>query len=164
MPFMEPVGSLPCSQEPTTGPCLEDRLISPLPPFSPKAHFDISSHLCLGLPSGFLPTGFPPKILYAFLISIVCYMPHPSHPPWFDHPNNIWWSVQVMKLLIIQSSPASCHFFPPRFKYSPQLPIPKHLQYVCSSWIKWIISNFPILRKQLKTLLLCFCFVISMQN
>jgi hypothetical protein len=18
------------------------------------------------------------------------YMPHPSHPPWFDHPNNIW--------------------------------------------------------------------------
>jgi len=29
-----------------------------------------------------------------------CYMPSPSYP-WFDHPNNIWWSVQVMKLLNI---------------------------------------------------------------
>jgi len=26
-----------------------------------------------------------------------CYMHHLSHYPWFDHPNNIWWSVQVMK-------------------------------------------------------------------
>jgi hypothetical protein len=23
----------------------------------------------------------------------VCYIPCPSHPPWFDHPNNIWWGV-----------------------------------------------------------------------
>jgi hypothetical protein len=22
-----------------------------------------------------------------------CYMPRPSHPPWFNHPYNIWWSV-----------------------------------------------------------------------
>jgi hypothetical protein len=22
-------------------------------------------------------------------------MPHPSHPPWFDYLNNIWWSVKV---------------------------------------------------------------------
>jgi len=29
----------------------------------------------------------------------------PSHPSWFDHPPNIWWSIQeLMKLLIIQSS------------------------------------------------------------
>jgi hypothetical protein len=43
------------------------------------------------------------------------YMPHPSHPPWFDHPNNIWWSVQVIKLLIMQSSPSpasSCPLCP----------------------------------------------------
>jgi hypothetical protein len=32
-------------------------------------------------------------------------LPHPSHAPWFDHPNNIWWRVQVMTLLIMQSSP-----------------------------------------------------------
>jgi len=34
-------------------------------------------------------------------------MHRPSHPPWFDHSNNIWWGVQVMKLLIMQPPPAS---------------------------------------------------------
>jgi hypothetical protein len=29
----------------------------------------LSSHLCLSLPSSFFPSGFPIKILYAFLIS-----------------------------------------------------------------------------------------------
>jgi hypothetical protein len=48
-------------------------------------------------------------------------MSHPFHPPWCDHPNNIWLSVQFMKLIIMQSSPASCHFLPHRHKYSPQL-------------------------------------------
>jgi len=32
----------------------------------------------------------------------------PSYPLWFGHPN-IWWIVLVMKLLIMQSSPVSCH-------------------------------------------------------
>jgi hypothetical protein len=32
-------------------------------------------------------------------------MPRQSHPPWSDHPNNIWWNVQVMKL-IMQCFPA----------------------------------------------------------
>jgi hypothetical protein len=27
-------------------------------------------------------------------------MSRPSHPPSIDHPNNVWWSVQVTKLLI----------------------------------------------------------------
>jgi hypothetical protein len=44
-------------------------------------------------------------------------MPRPSHPPWYDHPNYIWWSVQVMKFLIMQSLPASRHFFPLRSCY-----------------------------------------------
>jgi hypothetical protein len=30
-------------------------------------------------------------------------MPYPSHP-WFDRPNNIWWNVQVMKLIIQPST------------------------------------------------------------
>jgi hypothetical protein len=25
------------------------------------------------------------------LLSHACYMPCPSHPPWFDHSNCIWW-------------------------------------------------------------------------
>jgi hypothetical protein len=37
-------------------------------------------------------------------LSRACYMPRPSHPPWFHHPNNIFRSVQVMQVLIMQSS------------------------------------------------------------
>jgi hypothetical protein len=38
-------------------------------------------------------------------------MSSPSHRPWFHHPINISWSVQVTKLL---------RFLPFRSKYSPQ--------------------------------------------
>jgi hypothetical protein len=34
-------------------------------------------------------------------LSCVCYMPHLSNSPWLYHSNYIWWSVQVMKLLIM---------------------------------------------------------------
>jgi hypothetical protein len=50
-------------------------------------------------------------------LSHTCCMHRSSHPPWCDHPNNIWWSVQVMKLLNMQSSLVSCHFLPLRSKY-----------------------------------------------
>jgi len=39
-------------------------------------------------------------------LSYTCYMPHQSHPLRFELPNNIWWSIQIMKLLILQFSPA----------------------------------------------------------
>jgi hypothetical protein len=35
----------------------------------------------------------------------LCDMSYPSHPPWPDLSNYTWWSVQVMKLLIMQFSP-----------------------------------------------------------
>jgi hypothetical protein len=49
------------------------------------------------------------NIIYISHLSHAGYMLHPPHPPWFDHHNNIWWSVQIMNLFIMQSSPASCH-------------------------------------------------------
>jgi hypothetical protein len=47
------------------------------------------SLLRLGLPSGLLPPRFLSKILYAFITSRMYYMFNLSHPPLFDHPNNI---------------------------------------------------------------------------
>jgi hypothetical protein len=41
----------------------------------------------------------------------------PSHPPWLDHTINIRWSVQAMKLLIMQSSPVSRYLLPLTSKY-----------------------------------------------
>jgi hypothetical protein len=53
--------------------------------------------------------------------SLACYMP-PSDPPWFDHRSRIWWSLQVMQLLITQSSPASRRFLRPNILFSALFP------------------------------------------
>jgi hypothetical protein len=42
------------------------------PPYFPNIHSNISSRLRLGLPRGLFPSGFLTKILYAFIISIMC--------------------------------------------------------------------------------------------
>ena len=39
-------------------------------------------------------SGLPTKVLYASVLSPT---PATSHSSWFDHPNNIWWKVQIMK-------------------------------------------------------------------
>ena len=46
----------------------------------------LSSHLCLGLPSGLFPSGFPTKTLYKTLLSPMCHTPCPSHSSRFYHP------------------------------------------------------------------------------
>jgi hypothetical protein len=56
---MEPDGSLPCSQEPATGPSLEPDESSPFHPISIRSIFILSYHLRLRLPSGFFTSGFP---------------------------------------------------------------------------------------------------------
>jgi hypothetical protein len=42
-----------------------------------------------------------------------CYMSNTSHPPRFDHSNNIWWRIRVMELLITYFFPSSCQFLGP---------------------------------------------------
>jgi hypothetical protein len=39
--------------------------------------------------------------MYHMYLPRSCYMASPPYPPWFDHPNNIWWRVQVTELLIM---------------------------------------------------------------
>jgi len=78
-----------------------------LPPYFPKFHSDIISHLRLGLISSLFPSGFQSKIVRIAHLFYTCFMLHPSHPPWFDHPNSIWWSVQV------RSSSLCCLLQPP---------------------------------------------------
>ena len=59
----------------------------------------LSSHLHLGLPSGFFPSGLPTKTLYIPLLSPhTRYKPHPSHPFRFYHPKNIGRAIQIIKL------------------------------------------------------------------
>jgi hypothetical protein len=57
---MEPEGSLPCSQEPSTDPYPEPDQSSPYYPIlSLWSILTLSTHLRLGLPSGLFPFGFP---------------------------------------------------------------------------------------------------------
>ena len=63
------------------------------------------------------------------LLPHTCYMPRLSHSPRFDQADNIWWGVQISKLVIMQHSPLPCYLVPLRSKYSsPQHPIFKHHQ------------------------------------
>jgi hypothetical protein len=100
---MELEGSLPCSQEPSTGPYPEPDQCSPI---SPRSILILSTHLRLGLPSGVFPFRFPTNILYAFRF-VAIRATFPAHLILFDF---IILIIQVMKLLIMQFSPTSCHF------------------------------------------------------
>jgi hypothetical protein len=55
---MEPEGSIPCSQEPATGPYPETYQSHPIPL---RAILILSTHLRLALPSGLFPSGLPTK-------------------------------------------------------------------------------------------------------
>jgi len=68
---MEPEGSLPHSQMPTTCPYPEPARSSPYPPHptSWRSILILFSHLRLGLPIGLFPSGSPTKTLYTPLLS-----------------------------------------------------------------------------------------------
>jgi len=74
----------------------------------------------------FFPWGSQSKFCSISHFIHACYILHLTHPPWFNCHKNICRSIQVTKLLIMQSSPTSCHFLCPRYKYSLQLPALKH--------------------------------------
>lgn len=50
------------------------------------------------------------EIVYTFHISHSCYMTRLRHHLWYNHPNSIWWRVQIRKYLIMHCSSASCFF------------------------------------------------------
>jgi hypothetical protein len=57
------------------------------------------------------------------------YMSRPPHPPWFNHPNNIRWRIQVMKFIIMQFY-SRFVFLPFRSKCLPQHSVLKNPQSV----------------------------------
>jgi len=93
--LMEPEGSLLCSWRTchwTLIPSSRMRSIS-------LSMLIFTSHQRLCLSSGLFPSGFPTEVLYKVILSLAFYTPRPSYP-WFDY-FNIWWRVQIIKLLIM---------------------------------------------------------------
>jgi len=92
---MEPAGSLPCSQEPVIGPCPEPDASNP------HYHLNIILPCALRFSEWCLLFKHSDQNLVCLShLSRACYMSHPSRP-WRDRPNDILWSVQVMKLFIM---------------------------------------------------------------
>jgi len=80
------------------------------PPYFSKIHYNITLPSMTRYPKWFLSFRFSDQHFVCISHHFHrCYTPYPSHAPWLDHPNKIWWSVQVMKLIIMQSSPVFCH-------------------------------------------------------
>jgi len=125
---MEPEGSLPHSPANATCPYPKPEQSSPLHFF--KIHFIVSSsHLSLGLSSDLFPSQLTSKTpLKTSPVSHTCLMPHPSHSIWFNHLNNIWWALHIIKVLAVQSSELPHYLIPLRPKYLPQHPILEHSQ------------------------------------
>jgi hypothetical protein len=102
-----PEGSLPCSQEPFSGPYPELERLSPYHPIpSYLSKIYVLQYCPLTCVMVFLVVSFllafPPVSYMHSSSPQLCYMPWPSHPTWLDHYNySIWRRVQVMKLFII---------------------------------------------------------------
>ena len=92
-------------------PLFGARSIQSMPPHLPswRSILILSSHLCLGLPSGLFPSCFPTKTLYGHLPSP--YMQHAPPISFFSTWSLEWYwqGVQVIKLLIMQFSPLPCY-------------------------------------------------------
>ena len=79
----------------------------PYHPTSWRSIFILSSHLHLDLQSGLFCSGLPTKLCRHFSLfpSMLHSLPRAS---WFGHPNNIWWGIWIIKLLIVQSFALPC--------------------------------------------------------
>ena len=108
-------------------------LVHVLTPQFLKIHLNI---ILPSMPGSYKVVSFlqasPPKPCTWFSSPHTRYMPRPSHSFWFDYPNNIWWAVQIIKLLVMYFSPLPCYIVPLRPIYSPQHPISNTLSF-CSS-------------------------------
>jgi len=162
---MQPECSLPCSQGPATGPYPEpDESIHSFPCYFIVTQSNVT------FPSMPLTSMWSPPFMFSdknfvhiFHLSQAHYIFCPFHPIWLDHPNNMQWNVQVMKVLIMKYSPASHHFLCLRSKYSSQHPVPEHSQIYVLPRL-WEMKLYTHTKQQVKLILYIFITEVFRQE
>jgi len=116
---MEPEGSLPHSI----------LILSQLDPVHVSTSNFLKSHLNIFLPptpgssKWSLSLKFPHQNpVYTFPLPHTCFMPHPAHSSRFNHPNNTWWAVQIIKLIVMWFCPLLCYLVPLRCRVYSEWP------------------------------------------
>ena len=74
------------------------------------------------------------------ILLYICDMPCPSNHPWFYHPNNILWQVQIIKLLIRKSAPSSYFYLLLRPTHLPHGPFPNTISLSSSLQVRDQVS------------------------
>jgi hypothetical protein len=96
---------------------------TPSHPISLTSTFVFSFHMCLVLPSGLFPSGFPIRTLWIFHIYHACYISRPYHYPWPSFTLTLSRRrLQIMTPHAAQIRRGSLYPPPPttRFTHSPQ--------------------------------------------
>ena len=162
---MESGDSLPHSQVPATCPYLEADQSSQLPNCILKIHFNVILPSSPKFSMWSLSLGtFHQNPVFTSMVCHTCYLPRPSHSSRFDHPNNIWWAVQIIKLLVVLCSPLPCYLYFVTLRPSclPQHPVLKHRQPVFLPHRKR--PSFTPIQTNTKILVLCiltlFCLFL----
>ena len=105
---MEPEGSLPHSQVATTCPFPETDHSMPPHPTAWRSILMLSSHLCLGLPSGLCPSGFPTTTLYTPFLSPI----HTACPTHLTLLDLLTWTILGEQYRSLSSSLYNFFHFP----------------------------------------------------
>ena len=100
--------------------CLYQRVVNPAYVFPYPFFRSILQFITLCLPSGLHSSGFPTKTLHSYIFFIIRAIGK-AHLICLDLvTNNIWWKLQIMKLLIMQFSTVFCYTSPFRIKVLQQ--------------------------------------------
>ena len=88
----------------------------------------LSSHVRLGLSTVSFPQISSPQLCIHLYSPHTCFVHRLSHYSRFNHPNNIWLAVRIIKLFSIYFFPCPYSLISLRSKYSSQHPVLKHPQ------------------------------------
>jgi hypothetical protein len=129
-----------------------------------RSNLILCTHPYLGLPNVLIPSHFPTNILHALIFTPFMLHALPCYPPSLNHSIYTWKRVQVMKFLVMQVSPISCHVISNTITLSSSFNIRDQVSrpYRTTGKTVNLCSNFYFLRQQTRKQKIMDWMVVSM--